>query len=261
MDRGVPWGIFPQKSVTKTVPVLKDKRMSRRFQSTCFLFVAVLGPGCSAAQQWSPPPTVRLQLGKLEGTQFNSPQGAAFLGVPYASPPIDELRWKPPKAASSWAGTRKATEFGAVCPQLPARWLPYISGKEDCLYLNIWTPQLADQANLPVIVFFHGGSNTAGYSQLTPLGPALSPLGVVVVTANYRLGPLGFFAHPALTRESKHHSSGNYGLLDQLQALRWVRENIGHFGGDPGRITVMGQIFRRCRYLPADVLAACDGIV
>lgn len=215
--------------------------MSRRFHSTCFLFLAFLGPGCSAAQQGASPPTVRLPLGALEGTQFNSPQGGAFLGVPYASPPVGELRWKPPRPAISWASTRKATEFGAVCPQLPAKWLPYIAGKEDCLYLNIWTPQLADQAKLPVIVFFHGGSNTAGYSQLTPLGAALAPLGVVVVTANYRLGPLGFFAHPALTRESEHHSSGNYGLLDQLQALRWVRENIEHFGGDPGRITVMGQ--------------------
>jgi para-nitrobenzyl esterase len=92
-----------------------------------------------------------------------------------------------------------------------------------------------------VIVFFHGGSNRAGYSQLTPLGPTLSPLGVVVVTANYRLGPLGFFAHPALTAASPHHSSGNYGILDQIQALRWVRENIARFGGDSGHITVMGQ--------------------
>jgi para-nitrobenzyl esterase len=217
--------------------------MSRRFYlaTSCFFLLRLCSPGCSTAQQGAPPPTVRRQLGSLKGTQFDSPQGAAFLGVPYARPPVGELRWRPPKPASSWTGTRRATEFGAVCPQLPAKWLPYIAGNEDCLYLNVWTPQLSDQAKLPVIVFFHGGSNTAGYSQLTPLGPALSPLGVVVVTANYRLGPLGFFAHPALTRESKHHSSGNYGLLDQLQALRWVRENIVHFGGDPEKITVMGQ--------------------
>jgi para-nitrobenzyl esterase len=214
--------------------------MSRRFNTIGLILLALCGPGNLAGQQ-GPPPTVRLELGSLEGTQFNSPQGAAFLGVPYASPPIGELRWKPPQPAISWSGTRKATEFGAVCPQLPAKWLPYIAGKEDCLYLNIWTPQLLDQPKLPVIVFFHGGSNTGGYSQLTPLGPALSLLGVVVVSANYRLGPLGFFAHPALTRESEHHSSGNYGLLDQLQVLRWVRENIKHFGGDPGKITVMGQ--------------------
>jgi para-nitrobenzyl esterase len=128
-----------------------------------------------------------------------------------------------------------------VCPQLPAGWLPTLPWNEDCLYLNVWTMQLSTNAKLPVIVYFHGGSNTAGYSQLTPLGPALSRLGVVVVSANYRLGPLGFFAHPALTAEFEHHSSGNYGLLDQLQTLKWVRENISRFGGDPGQITVMGQ--------------------
>ena len=217
--------------------------MSCRFDlaAICFLSLALCGSGHLPAQQGAPPPTVRLELGWLEGMQFNSPQGAAFLGVPYATPPVGELRWKPPRPLSAWGGTRKATELGAACPQLPAKWLPYIAGNEDCLYLNIWAPHVSDQAKLPVIVFFHGGSNTAGYSQLTPLGPALSPLGVVVVTANYRLGPFGFLAHPALTRESEHHSSGNYGLLDQLQALRWVRENIAHFGGDPGKITVMGQ--------------------
>jgi para-nitrobenzyl esterase len=107
--------------------------------------------------------------------------------------------------------------------------------------LNVWTPTLSARVRLPVIVYFHGGSNHAGYSQLTPLGPALSPLGVVVVTANYRLGPLGFFAHPALTAASEHHASGDFGILDQIQALRWVRDNIAAFGGDPSRVTVMGQ--------------------
>jgi para-nitrobenzyl esterase len=119
--------------------------------------------------------------------------------------------------------------------------LPYPRWSEDCLFLNVWTTQLSPHAGQPVIVFFHGGSNREGYSQLNLLGPAFSPMGLVVVSANYRLGPLGFFAHPALTAESKHHSSGNYGLLDQVQALRWVHENISHFGGDPSRVTVMGQ--------------------
>jgi para-nitrobenzyl esterase len=165
----------------------------------------------------------------------------AFLGVPYAAPPVGDLRWKPPQPVSPWSGPRKATEFGAACPQLPARWFPYIGWNEDCLYLNVWTTQFSASAKLPVIVYFHGGSNTAGYSQMTPLGPTLSRLGVLVVSANYRLGPMGFFAHPALTAESEHHSSGNYGLLDQLQALKWVHENILRFGGDPGLVTVMGQ--------------------
>jgi para-nitrobenzyl esterase len=183
-----------------------------------------------------------LETGVLEGTQFGSAKSeAAFLGVPYASPPIGDLRWKPPQPVHQWTGTRNATEFGPTCPQLPAAWLRTLPWNEDCLYANVWTRQLSTTVRLPVIVYFHGGSNTAGYSQVTPLGPALSRLGVVVVSANYRLGPLGFSAHPALTRESKHHSSGNYGLLDQLQALQWVRENISRFGGDPARITVMGQ--------------------
>jgi para-nitrobenzyl esterase len=151
------------------------------------------------------------------------------------------LRWKPPQSVTKWTGIRQATQFGPACPQLRAHWLPYPRWSENCLFLNVWTTQLGAPPKLPVIVFFHGGSNREGYSQLNLLGPALSPMGVVVVSANYRLGPLGFLAYPALTAESKHHSSGNYGLLDQVQALRWVQENISHFGGDPRRITVMGQ--------------------
>jgi para-nitrobenzyl esterase len=167
--------------------------------------------------------------------------GVAFLGVPYAAPPTGELRWKPPEPVVRWAGVRDATQFGAACPQLPEPWLTYPHWSEDCLFLNIWTRQMAAQHKQPVIVFFHGGSNRAGYSQHDQLGPSLSRSGLVVVSANYRLGPLGFLAHPALTAESPHASSGNYGLLDQIQALKWVRENIARFGGDPGRITVMGQ--------------------
>jgi para-nitrobenzyl esterase len=187
-------------------------------------------------------PVVQLEAGILEGTHFSASQDeVAFLGVPYAAPPVGDLRWKPPQPVKRWTGTLQATQFGATCPQLPAGWLPHIDWKEDCLYLNVWTAQLSATANLPVIVYFHGGSNAVGYSQMTPLGPELSRHGVVVVSANYRLGPLGFFAHPALTAESEHHSSGDYGLLDQLQALRWVHDNISRFGGNPARVTVMGQ--------------------
>jgi len=187
-------------------------------------------------------PTVKLASGRLTGIHFGAePNTAAFLGVPYAAPPVGGLRWKPPTPVESWRGTRDATQFGSPCGQLPAPWFQYIEGHEDCLYLNIWTTDLRRSANRPVLVYFHGGSNTQGYSQMTPLGPPLSRLGLVIVTANYRLGPFGFLAHPALTAESEHHSSGNYGLLDQLQALQWVKENIREFGGDPGRVTVMGQ--------------------
>jgi para-nitrobenzyl esterase len=217
-------------------------RQHFHFIAACFLVLASTVSVRTLAATDAQPPTVTLATGVLEGTHFGSaPTEVAFLGVPYAVPPLGALRWKPPQPVSPWAGARKATEFGAACPQLPASWFPYIGWNEDCLYLNVWTPQFSAKANLPVIVYFHGGSNTAGYSQMTPLGPTLSRLGVVVVSANYRLGPMGFFAHPALTAESEHHSSGNYGLLDQLQALKWVHENISRFGGDPGRVTVMGQ--------------------
>ncbi len=194
------------------------------------------------AQSGLAPPKATIGTGLLEGVRSSAePGGAAFLGVPYAAPPVGDLRWEPSQPPRPWSGARQAVQFAPACPQLPEGWLPYPAWSEDCLYLNIWTPKLAPDARLPVIVYFHGGSNRVGYSQLTPLGPALSPLGVVVVTANYRLGPFGFFAHPALTAASPHQSSGNYGILDQIQALRWVKQNIASFGGDPGRVTVMGQ--------------------
>jgi para-nitrobenzyl esterase len=187
-------------------------------------------------------PAVTLSSGALRGTRFGKDgNGVAFLGIPYAAPPTGELRWKPPEPARHWVGIREATQFAAACPQLPEPWLTTPHWSEDCLFLNVWSRQKSAPHKQPVIVFFHGGSNRAGYSQMDQLGPALSRNGVVVVSANYRLGALGFLAHTALTAESRHASSGNYGLLDQIQALEWVRENIAHFGGDPGRITVMGQ--------------------
>ena len=187
-------------------------------------------------------PSVKVKSGTLTGVHFGAdPNSAAFLGVPYAAPPVGALRWKPPVPVQSWRGMREASQFGSPCAQLPAPWFHYIEGHEDCLYLNIWTTNLRTNANRPVLVYFHGGGNTQGYSQMTPLGPPLSALGLVVVSANYRLGPFGFLAHPALTAESEQHSSGNYGLLDQLQALEWVKENIRELGGDPNRVTVMGQ--------------------
>jgi para-nitrobenzyl esterase len=213
----------------------------QKFRALLFfpLAIFILASLSFAARSSTTPPMVKLSIGSLEGVAV--PEGAGFVGVPYAAPPVGDLRWKPPEPARKWPGVWKATAFGPVCPQLPQGWLPYIPGQEDCLYLNIWTPHASDKAKLPVMVFFHGGSNTAGYSQFTPLGPPFARLGVVMVTANYRLGPFGFFAHPELTAESPHHSSGNYGLLDQIQALHWVHDNISQFGGDPARVTIMGQ--------------------
>jgi para-nitrobenzyl esterase len=197
----------------------------------------------AAATPEAPAPKVELATGALEGVRIREDEHAvAYLGVAYAAPPIGERRWRAPQEVLPWTGTRKATSFGAACPQLPARWLPTVAWSEDCLYLNIWSDRPGVNApQQPVIVYFHGGSNTAGYSQLNPLGPAMSKLGIIFVSANYRLGPFGFLAHPGLTAESDHHASGNYGLMDQIQALKWVQGNIARFGGDPGRITVMGQ--------------------
>jgi para-nitrobenzyl esterase len=207
----------------------------------CSLAFPLAASGAPAAGAESPAPTVRLEAGVLEGIRFGSPSEVAFLGVPYAAAPAGELRWKPPRPALPWSGTRQATQFGTPCPQPPLPWLPAKPWSEDCLFLNVWTTRLSASAKRPVVVWLHGGGNKAGYSQADPLGPALSRLGVVFVSANYRLGPFGFLAHPALTEESEHRASGNYGLLDQLQVLRWVRDNISRFGGDPDRITVMGH--------------------
>ena len=156
-----------------------------------------------------------------------------------------------------WQGIRKSATYGAACPQAAEpNWNgyekemqsfePYYSLRmdEDCLYLNVWTTNLPGAgpiaAKFPVMVWIHGGSNLDGASQVTPMGPVLARKGVVVVSLNYRLGVLGFMAHPALTAESPHHVSGNYGLLDQIAALQWVKRNIAKFGGDPENVTIFG---------------------
>lgn len=167
-----------------------------------------------------------------------------YKGVPFAAPPIGELRWRPPVAAAAWTGTRKAEAFQPACMQtgvsMPGETPPAVS--EDCLYLNIWTPAKSARERLPVIVWIYGGGLINGSASM-PLywGDALAQKGVVVVTIAYRLGPLGFLALPELTRESPHHSSGNYGLMDQIAALEWVQKNIAGFGGNPKTVTIAGQ--------------------
>jgi len=178
-----------------------------------------------------------------------------FLGIPYAAPPIGDLRWKPPQPAKKWQGVRSATAFAAACPQAedPSqkdyhRELreTFLSSAdfhidEDCLYLNVFAANLTGAQKLPVMFWIHGGGNVSGASQENPIGPALARKGVVVVSINYRLGALGFLAHPALTAESLHHSSGNYAILDQIAALQWVQRNIAQFGGDPANVTLFGE--------------------
>jgi para-nitrobenzyl esterase len=166
-----------------------------------------------------------------------------FRGIPYAAPPTGPLRWKPPQRPVAWHGERDATKFGKSCPQTDSPLAGKLDTDEDCLTLNVWTPHPDTSAKLPVMVWIHGGSLTQGGSaQPTYDGAHLAGQGVVLVSINYRLGPLGFFAHPALSAEdTNHHVSGNLGLHDQIAALEWVKANIAAFGGDPRSVTIFGE--------------------
>jgi len=187
---------------------------------------------------------VRTKAGVVEGTA--EPDGAVrvFRGIPFAAPPVGDLRWREPQPVAPWPGARKAVDFGPRCRQgrifddMVFRDEP----SEDCLYLNVWTPARSAAEKLPVMVWIHGGGFQAGSaSEPRQDGGRLARKGVVVVGLNYRLGVFGFLAHPALTKESGRGASGNYGLMDQVAALGWVRDNIAAFGGDPGNVTIFGE--------------------
>jgi para-nitrobenzyl esterase len=212
----------------------------------------------SATSVWAGP-RVRLVpgVGEVEGRRMaEDPRILAFLGIPYAASPAGSGRWRPAGPVVAWRGVRPALELGPVCPQ-PDReaanlrrmtialggdpaWVPPLGPmSEDCLTVNVFTTRTGTTARRPVMVWLHGGANRTGRGGAD--AAVLAPHGVVVVTVNYRLGLLGFLAHPALARESPQGSSGDYGLLDQIEALRWVRRNIAAFGGDPRRVTVFGH--------------------
>jgi para-nitrobenzyl esterase len=194
--------------------------------------------GASAAQG----PVVDVTGGKLRGVALTS-GGASFLGIPYARAPVGPLRWREPAPVESWTGIRDAAAHGSPCAQNPyfmarAKEL----AREDCLYLNVWTPDTnRAHGRKPVMVWIPGGGNFAGGANARTSGESLIQHDVVIVTLNYRLGLFGFFSHPDLTRESPHHASGNQGLLDQIAALRWVQANIAAFGGDPANVTIFGE--------------------
>ena len=203
------------------------------------------------------PGVVRVAGGLISGTEVDGIR--AYLGIPYAAPPVGDLRWRPPQAPDSWQGVRTCVRYGPSCPQPLGDGLslfPLGETDEDCLYLNVWTPAggaaggsegAADGAGdgaqpLPVMVWIHGGGFSTGSGSLDVYsGMNLARLGVVVVTINYRLGPLGFLAHPELSAEDPSGASGDYGLLDQIAALEWVRENAAAFGGDPENVTAFGE--------------------
>lgn len=182
-------------------------------------------------------PVVTTHSGPVEGVVDGDV--AKFLGIPYAAPPVGELRWRAPQAPQPWTSVRDASQPGPACPQLPSPFGP-TSDNEDCLYLNVYAPAGTAQ-DLPVLVWIHGGDFITGQGADFDGSALVETGGIIVVSINYRLGILGFLSHPALDRESADGSSGNYGLLDQQAALRWVRDNIQAFGGDPHKVTVGGE--------------------
>ena len=188
---------------------------------------------------------VRTANGVVEGRGTQRSGVRIFRGIPFAQPPTGELRWREPQPVKNWNGVRQTVDFGPRCMQAPIfDDMRFRSNgvSEDCLYLNVWTPAKSNRERLPVLVYFYGGGFVSGDSSEPRYdGESMAAKGIVVVTINYRLGVFGFMAHPELTRESPHKASGNYGLLDQNAALRWVQQNIMNFGGDPKRVTIGGE--------------------
>lgn len=190
-----------------------------------------------------------IETGKIRGVPCGWPGTTVYYGIPYAAPPVGKLRWRPPRPPVGWEGVRDCSRPSAICPQ-PR---PGINGRkefypieevmsEDCLYLNVWTPAQSSEERLPVLFWIHGGAFMTGYGHSSHFGgERFCRQGIILVTINYRLNIFGWMTHPELSQENENGISGNYGLLDQLYALEWVKRNIHAFGGDPNRITVAGQ--------------------
>ena len=210
----------------------------RNFLASALMLCAALAPAASARVDERPRVTV--DSGQLVGTQERGT--VVYRGIPFAAAPVGPLRWKAPQLPQPWQGARDASKFGAACPQPEwvGAWAQVGRKDEDCLFLNVWRPQRAGK--YPVMVFIHGGAFSLGAAGV-PLydGAALAARGAVIVTINYRLGRLGFFAHPALTAENPDAMLGNYGIMDQIAALQWVQRNIAQFGGNRDNVTIFGE--------------------
>ncbi|MFD0794206.1 carboxylesterase/lipase family protein [Mucilaginibacter litoreus] len=203
-----------------------------------FLVLQIIGVAAFAQMQ------IKTVNGMVEGVTEKSGV-TSFKGIPFAQPPIGELRWKEPQPVNNWTGVRKCDAFGYNGMQKKVfgdMGFRSAGMSEDCLYLNVWVPEKPSKEKLPVLVYFYGGGFVAGDgSESRYDGESMAKRGIIALTVNYRLGVFGFLSHPELTKESVHHSSGNYGLLDQNAALRWVQQNIAAFGGDPKRVTIAGE--------------------
>ena len=230
---------------SEQLPLSHHRRRHHRSAFTLAAVAALLG-ACSPSVAATPVPAsprATTDGGTLEGRVDSLNDVLVFSGIPYAAPPVGALRWRPPQPAASWQGVRSANRLAHNCMQLqPYGDIdPFAAGvSEDCLYLNVWSKSLT--GSRPVMVWIHGGGFFAGFGgEERHYGGVLARKGAVVVTINYRLGALGFMAHPAFAAESPQHAAGNYGLLDQVAALDWVRRNIARFGGDPSRVTIFGE--------------------
>jgi len=216
--------------------------MNRSMNRRVLVFAMLLAVPTAVLSQTAGP-QVKTRQGIVEGKEDAGVH--AFLGIPYAAPPVGDLRWKAPVPATKWNGVRKTTDFGPHCMQ--GRVFGDMNfrdsgGSEDCLTLNVWVPAKPASAKLPVMVWIYGGGFVSGTtSEARQDGTHLAQRGLVVVSMNYRLGVFGFLAHPELAKESGRNSAGNYGLLDQLAALHWVHDNVAAFGGDPNNVTIFGE--------------------
>jgi para-nitrobenzyl esterase len=208
-------------------------------------FLLATAAAFGAARQ----PAAKVAGGELSGIAGRNPAIRVFKGIPYAAPPVGELRWRAPRPPAAWQGVRQADKFGPACPQTIVtekkpwtyEFMAHDAVSEDCLFLNLWTPAKTG-AKLPVFVYIHGGAFVEGSGSVPAYdGEGLASKGVVAITLNYRLGVLGFLTHPELSRESGYGASGNYGVLDCVAALRWIHDNVAAFGGDPARVTIAGQ--------------------
>ncbi len=220
----------------------------KNYSFIILLCIISFGLGCKNEN-----PVLSISGGQIQGIETGTPGVLIFKGIPYAAAPVGNLRWREPQPVLPWDGIKLCDTFGAAAPQKltePGSFYdkefyadsPHIKN-EDCLYLNVWTPAAGKMnAKLPVAMWIHGGAYRNGFGYENEFdGVSWAEHGVILVTINYRLGILGFMAHPELTAESQNQSSGNYGILDQIAALKWIKENIAQFGGDPNQITVFGQ--------------------